>query len=306
MKKNAVIYLFLFCLFSFCLLLRYSIWKPTNKSGLPKSLFTLLEMFSANHNGSLEDIVAVTQKKWLRKAGSERWEMPIRFEEKRNIVIPLLKDLQLVAKKVSQKKRYEYAIVLGALLPRVRSRLAYLVRCWKKGVRFKSIIVLAGERPLHKTCESNEGLFDSQNGILPFKENWTYVGALPKTEYEMAKVVFDQAKLPDSWEKEVDIVFVNAPMKRRKDGVLLRPNTNDTVKKWMDAKPKPGSCLVISNQPYIKYQDLVLKTLLPKTFHIETVGGKAYENLPLVIYLDSIARWLYLEKKRLEKEVYPE
>ena len=54
----------------------------------------------------------------------------------------------------------------------------------------------------------------------------------------------------------------------------IRPNTAVTVKRWLKKKkPASGSVLVLSNPPYIGYQDAVVRRCLPRSFQIETIGG---------------------------------
>ena len=74
-----------------------------------------------------------------------------------------------------------------------------------------------------------------------------------------------------------------------------RPNTTDTIVDWISRSPKPGSCLVISNQPYVLYQGAVVRVVCPQ-FQVDTVGKAARpEGLKSVDVLDSIAKWLYGE-----------
>ena len=81
---------------------------------------------------------------------------------------------------------------------------------------------------------------------------------------------------------------------------MRRPNTEDTVEEFLKLKPKPGSYLVISNQPFILRQHSVMKSLLPRGFKIETVGyGVKSDSLNISLILDAFARLLYQENKRI-------
>ena len=273
-----------------------------NRDGSPKKpLLSLLNMLHIAHDGTLKTIVEATQKEWLRGSRKERWEIPEQYEEKREEIISGLEQLNCVYKISAEKKQYRYAIVLGALASRVRSRLAFLIDQWNSGVRFDELIFLGGTRPLHTKLENKELLLDSHNKELPFKKDWKLEGPLPKTEYEMIKMIFDQSDLPDELKKNVVVTFIDTPMQKKSDGTLRRPNTEDTIGSWLSENPKPGTCLVISNQPYVGYQDSVVRTLLPKDFYIETIGCEAYHDLPIVVHLDNITRWLYQERKRRNK-----
>jgi len=270
-----------------------------DKQGRPtETLQKLLDLFGIEHDGTLESVVAETQKVWLRPAGKERWEVALLHEGNREQILPLLKKIGSVDAIFPSQKNYQYGVVLGALVSRVRSRFAFLLDLWKKGIRFDEVVFLGGERPLHATLESADLLLDPNNKELPFSEGWRLKEKLPETETEMMKMVFDQAELPEGFAENVNVTFVDAQMQQRADGTLRRPTTNDTVEKWLEQNPEPGSCLFVSNQPYTGRQDSVARTYLPKRFSIETVGSQAYQDLPIVTFLDSLARWLYQEKKR--------
>ena len=78
---------------------------------------------------------------------------------------------------------------------------------------------------------------------------------------------------------------------------FFKASTADTFIDWLKQNPESGSCLVISNNPYIGYQDLVARTFLPSDFKIETVGSQG-SGEKVSVYLDNLARWLYQEKQR--------
>ena len=81
-----------------------------------------------------------------------------------------------------------------------------------------------------------------------------------------------------------------------------RPNTADTIKLWMHANPEPGLSLIISSQPYVHYQDAVLRAYLPAEFTLEVVGKKARSVVSDGKHLDNLARWLYQEEKLLDNQ----
>jgi len=270
-----------------------------DKDGRPtEPLRKLLQVFDIKHDDTLKTIVDETQKVWLRPAGKERWEVELLHEDKRDQIMPILKEIGCIDEVFPSQEKYTYGVVLGALVSRVRSRFAFLLDLYKRGVRFDEVVFLGGERPLYPNQEPEELLLDPNNKELPFSPDWQLKGELPKTETEMMQMVFDQAELPEGFAENVRVTFVDAPMQQKADGALRRPTTNDTIERWLEQNPAPGSCLFVSNQPYSGRQDSVARTYLPERFAIETVGSAAYKDLPIVTFLDSLARWLYQEKKR--------
>jgi hypothetical protein len=121
------------------------------------------------------------------------------------------------------------------------------------------LVFLTGERPL----------LDSEKEYLPGLQ----------TESEMVRWVYEHSDLP----KEIPPLFIEVPMKGNR-----RPNTLDTIHAWLQTDPHPITCLALSNQPYVHYQQAVLDRLLP--FSVETVGNAVIGNPSVALMLDTLAR----------------
>lgn len=207
-----------------------------------------------------------TEALWMQK-GKERWEFDRRFEYMRPLAWPLFEKMGLVFEAAPQEKKFRYALVLGALLPAVETRIGYLADQWAKGVRFDQIVFLTGDRPLLEKEKMVCG------------EEW---------EGGMIEWAYRQSALP----KGIPTLFINAPMKKTKEGTWVRPGTADTVSEWLKSNPEPGNCLAVSNQPYVGYQGTVLQTFLPGTFELETVGPPIKGDPSVALLLDTIAKEL--------------
>jgi len=265
------------------------------------ALLKILEATKIEHDGTLKTIVAETQKHWLRPAGQERWENQTLLNFPCDDLPPLFEKLSLIQEIKPLHQHYDYAVLLGATLNTVRNRLAYMIALHNSGIRFDSIIVLGGKRPLDNKIESPELLLNNSSTALPSKQNWQFNGQLPTTETEMMKFVFDQTDTPAAW-NTIPLIFVDAPMQPAENGSLRRPNTQDTVDEWLkEYHPKPGSVLSISNQSYIGYQDAVLRKALPKEFVVETVGKACSDTKQPTVILDSLARWIYNEHLMMQQ-----
>ncbi|TSC73141.1 MAG: hypothetical protein G01um101438_164 [Parcubacteria group bacterium Gr01-1014_38] len=203
---------------------------------------------------------------------------------------------------------YEGMVLLGALRPRVVSRLQDFTtfaprvdfqRDWKA-------YLFGGARPLDPVKESREVLCTPAE--LPFKEGWTAPERMPTTEAEMMEFTWQQSQLPPEWKYEL----VNTPLQPKTDGGTRPPNTGDTAKEWFTKhKPRPGFYLVLSNQPFVEYQNLVVERALREcgapvqSVFQHSFGGEGFVmcacglisslTLPLATYLDNIARQVYEE-----------
>jgi hypothetical protein len=269
-----------------------------DNQGVPHPALTqLLALLNVQHDGSLKSIVAATQAAWLRKPGLERWHMEELITTNKDEIILALDRLGYTKEVRPHFNHYHYAIVLGASITRVRLRLAYLIELWHQGIRFDSIVFLGGQRPLDPDIEPTAILMHNNVPTLPTRTDWSLVGELPKTEYDMIAMVIDQTIFPPDMAL-LPRVIIDAPMVKKTDGTLRRPDTNDTVSAWLSTNPTPGTCLCISNQPYIGHQDSTLRSVLPKIFHIDTVGSKMGAQEKISVVLDAIARWLYQEQQR--------
>lgn len=230
-------------------------------------LLDLLTLMNVPHNGTHESIVAETQARWIRPAGKELWQIPD-LPEKKEKIIEYADQLGFIQERLPSKQRYNYGIVMGATVFTIQKRLQFLVQLWKRGTRFDKIVFLTGERPLDPVIES--------------------LADVCKTESQAAHYIWEHMEIPPKM-RALPITFIDHPMKGS-----VRPSTADTVGAWVKTEPAPGSCLLISNQPYCLYQDAVSRKLFPQPFDIETVGEEAsLKSLNAAVILDTIARYLY-------------
>lgn len=229
----------------------------------------------------LKSCVDVTQKEFLRATGKELWEIKDPKMLLSDVVMPFMHTLGFVDERYPQQQQYEYVVVIGATVASMRHRLALLADYWQKGIRFKHIVLLAGQRPLDQKKELD--LLISE-GVAS--------EALPTTEYEAILHVFKEAVLPIDL-RAVPVTVANAPCVMQQDGTCKRPSMADTIDAWLATSPTPGSLLAIAHQPFCLYSQVVLRTSLPLLFSVETVGSKAAETTTVAVYLDSLSRVLY-------------
>ena len=239
----------------------------------PTAQFTkLLQLFGIDASISFEEIVYKTQQKWLRQKGKERWEIADNFQNKKSEVLPILESIGMIYEINPQKKHYDYVFMLGCSIHSTRIRINFLLKEWANGLRFENLIFLVSDRPLDKNFEKIEE---------PIKIQL-------KTEYEATKYIYNKMKPPINFEENFNVSFVSSECKQNKK----RATTEDTIISWLDNNPKPGSCLFISSQPFVMYQDTVARSILPDMFSIETVGAESYTK-NIGIQLDSTTRSLY-------------
>ncbi|MBM3892985.1 hypothetical protein FJ365_01115 [Candidatus Dependentiae bacterium] len=269
-----------------------------DQQGKPSAdLVTLLQQADVVCEKTRESIITATQKQWLRTAGMERYELTDKYANRMHEFKPLLQKLGLIDEVLPKYKEYDYALVHGATILVMRARLAFLAGLWQKGVRFKKLILLTGQRDLYPSEETSSSFTDKQDRF-PMQPGWqVQPEEMPGTEDGAMQLIYDHLLMAPPM-RQVPMVLINAPKQQQGDGSWRRPNTKDTIDCWLTKQPQPGSCLAVSNQPFNGYQDLVVRALLPAGFSLETVGfsvSPQYESVTMC--LDSLARWLYSEQE---------
>lgn len=286
-KKIALSSLFIGCILFFgSTMLHPKYIEIVDAHGKPsQELLWLLAFTDVEHDNSLASIVQATQAAWIRKPGTERWDINEQDRGNKELIHRQLMKMNLIDTVTPSKKKYDYALWMGSAYPCMQTRFTHLVQLWEKGVRFDEIVLLSGARPL------TDG---EQHALVRY---YNLGDEVPVTEADAMKLVYKHSAMPENM-KKVPLVVIDVPMQVAKNGALTRPTTGDTVNAWMKLQPQAGSCLVVSNQPYVNYQDSVAKTLLPHNFSVETVGERS-EDTNIDVYLDTVARLLYQENKRL-------
>lgn len=188
---------------------------------------------------------------------------------------------------------YQGVLLLGALRARVVSRLHYLL-LWRHYLKFDAIYLLGGARPLDPIKEDRKVLCTPAD--LRFNDDWIPPKQMPTTEAGMMELVWQQSQLEPHWKREL----VNTPLQPKCDGGTRPPNTGDTVREWLTRhNPTPGRYLVLSNQPFVQFQELVVQRVLrecgAKDFTVCACGPASSLVLPLSTYLDNIAKQVYEE-----------
>ena len=278
-------------------------WFPSSildKHGRPNpALCIILNELMILHDNTLDTIVQATQAAWLRPAGKERWQITDPYSmQTYQTIKPHLEELGLVHAIKPMHKQYDYVLLLGATVESISRRIAHLTTLCNAGIDFKEVIILSGSRNLDETKETIEKLLNNQyltfNNEEKIRQDWAKI----TTEIEMIQFIFSHARLPEKLANEIKITFINAPKKQRTDGSWTRPTTNDTIQCWLEQNPKKGTCLAISDQPHVLYQQSVLATLLPAVFPVETIGKEAPKETKLTVFLDALTRLLYQEQQR--------
>ncbi|KEQ19303.1 hypothetical protein [Endozoicomonas numazuensis] len=254
------------------------------------TLSALLSVTDTPHEKTFDSMVNATQK-WRRRADQERWEVAdLKLtDEQKNKVMEHLEALGLIKEMKPDKKHFDYALVLGGTAPRMKSRFQHLVKLWNEGVRFDQIIFLSGQRPTQDDIDQTDTLVSEVIGKDAPDDKKRK--ARPATEKEAAEMVYMSTKMPDAM-KHIKIDFFSTDRFWLVDR-WQRGNTRDSIKNWVASHPKPGSAVIVSNQPHLLYQQEVIRQELPKGFTTQATARQSDFDGQLIMYLDALALWLH-------------
>jgi len=233
---------------------------------------------------TLEQANAFAQKNLLRTG--ERWDtqsltdVQKKMHANAQVLMEDLRALGMIDAVAPTKTEYEYALLMGSLKDTVSKRLAYLTHLCQQGYAFKTIVLLGGERTL-RDIEKNE---------LPSEV---------LTETDMMKYLCQECTAL----KNHEILVVNAPMIKKDDGTFTRPTTDSTLQYFANIAPRNGTCLVISNNPYVIRQTGVATRILDQSRFACEGAGVALDNeddADIVMLMDEFARTLYEQYKQLK------
>lgn len=261
---------------------------------IPKPLQDILKQVGLKpKDGQIESLIASVQKTWLRKPSQERWQLPFMTIENGPALTENFRKLGMIDEIRPTKKIYDYALVLGCAVPRLKRRLSHLISLWNEGIRFKQIVFLTADRPLDSSYESRESLLCNTPENLPLAP-LSDGEELPKTEAEAMAFYYRMGLLPPEL-KALPLQIVVAKTCEITSSAKMRPNRGDTVLSWFKYKPRPGSVLAISNQPHVGYEFSILRHVLPPSFSLDVVGERTIIEDNPAIFLDTIARWMFVE-----------
>jgi hypothetical protein len=250
------------------------------------------------------------QANFLRPKGMERWE---EYDLKTNMddetfanIIKTCKMLRMTGNIYPRHISYDYIVIFGSNVNSMTKECEFvkneLMEVIANNPNVK-VFFLTGTRPLDNLIDSNDLI-----------EELHFLG-LEATETEAAKLIFARIVGPLNYE----IVNVDPSELSKFPNELKRPNTRDTIEKlFRDFHLRPGSMLAVATNPFISYQDNVMRNLLQghewfdRGGTLETAGYcldidaycKILSKKQVVnILLDNITRCAYEEIKQVMRKM---
>ena len=267
---------------------------------------------SLNENPTLPKFNDYAQKHFLRPSGAERLALSSKefyrdllgglSDNKKESLINQFDDIDFIQAIAPVASNPDYILVMGSTVMNQRYRIKFLndlVAAGKLNITDQTqIVFLVGDRPLFDS-ETLEA-FMNPSPEYPIRQGWVAPKELPANELDIPEFLWDQMLL-DPKLRTAKAIFIRAP---KREGTT-RSDTSDTVVGWIDQHHvKPGLCLIISSNPHILRQKLVVETLFNKKgfqgFRFDAAGpayplNKNDLDGDLGQLLDTLARTLYQE-----------
>lgn len=256
-----------------------------HNKGTPTSILKNIFEHLENPIETLSEAHSFAQKNLLRKG--ERWDsqednrLHNLIQRKNDLLFHDIKRLGILDPVQPNRQSYDFILIAGELKDTVQEKLDYVAELKQTGLTFAAIVLLGGERPLR----------DDEKNDLP--SNITAESEMMKHLYQNHSIIKDEK-----------MILVNAPLIQNNSGLLNRPTTESTLLHFTQIAPHAGSCLMISNTPYIIRQTYVaLRTLDQNSFPTEGIGKKMNEDEhDIFLLLDEFARILYEINKGMSYE----
>ena len=277
----------------------YPFSSHSDQESLTRELDSLLNTLKIPHNQDLNNMIDASQV-WRRAHDQERWQLKdLNIDQKtHDKALAHLERLDLIKEIKPLHSTYDYALLLGATVPRMQKRLNHLVNLWETGTRFHKIIFLVGIRPLVPEVDKIQQLTITTVGNAPHKD------AFPITELEGAEMIFHSTPMPEAM-RQLPVEYISTP-RRWEGNRWQRANTRETTKTWSKTNPASGSALVMSEQPSAHYQMEVIRQELSAGFTVDLAARPAAPDTRLVILLDALALWLHNAKLNPQNCIAPQ
>lgn len=211
-----------------------------------------------------------TQEKFVaRDGGKERYEVDRSklewIHSNKNNIQQCLQNIGMIDAINQKQKEYDAICILDAIGNAIKNRISYASHILKN-VKTKYIILLTGERYLKKDIDCDENTLEQLSKINKISKS-------KLTERHLFEYLFNNASIKGDRE----LIIVDTKQCNGK-----RPTTQTTIrdlmKKLINNKAlRIRSILFVSNQPFVKYQEVVIRSELRQygnPIRCEFVGDK--------------------------------
>jgi hypothetical protein len=233
---------------------------------------SIQDKFQNKHNyedlaADILEFVQLTQKYFtIRSGNQERWEIiPHEWMTKNEPEnFQLLKTLGMTLAIEPKVQAIDALCILGGAMSRMRDRMDYAALLVENGLKAHKLILLSGERYVTVAIDG------TQEELNQIASSYQLADSSQLTETHLIQKVYEESALHN----KIPTYVIDTPARD-----LPRPTTQTTILElieWLKQHNETKTIIFVSNQPYVKYQEAVIKEImmdLAATINVEVVGS---------------------------------
>lgn len=237
-------------------------------------------------------LIQDTQAKFIvRKGTQERWEVqPLAWmNQETDKILADLKTLGLTTEVAPISQKVDAICILGATRKSMSIRVRYAESLLYNGWETHALILLAGERPASKDVDGTEAELAAIAADRGLKD-WHALTETHLLEDLFAHSPLRKAKLKTNLKTYVIDTLA---------GDLSRPTTQTTVLallEWLKTKPEIKTILLISNQPHVAYQEVIIRSIFKdqdSAVAFQVVGSGLFDPKEMKPLLEGLGSYLW-------------
>ncbi|MCF8462809.1 MAG: hypothetical protein K9G11_02740 [Rickettsiaceae bacterium] len=235
----------------------------------------------------LQMLIIGKSKFSLRDIPKERWERePLEWMKKdKELILKNLTILGFVDAKNPWRKHSDAVCILGASKKNIENRMKYATALIKSGLSTSNIIFLTGERYLTPNIDGTEEELSNMAKFFNLKD-WREL-----TETNLIQKLYLESDLQ---KLGITTTIIYTPKKH-----LARPTTQTTILElitWLKENDTIKNIVFVSNQPYIKYQSVIIDAILREqklSINYDVVGDSARDKDNLKNIIEGLGSYIW-------------
>ena len=232
------------------------------------------------------EFVKLTQKYFtIRSGNQERWEIkPHEWMMKNKAEnFKLLKILGMTLSVGPKFQNVDALCILGGKMSNMQGRIDYVALLLEKGLKANNLILLSGERYVTVKIDG------TQEELNKIAASYQLADSSKLTETHLIQKAYEESTLHN----KIPTYVIDTPARD-----LPRPTTQTTILElieWLKRHEEIKTITFVSNQPYVKYQEAVIKEAMRNfdtPINIEVVGA-AYNNDNVQPIIEALGSFIF-------------
>ncbi len=238
----------------------------------------------------LEFVLLIQTHFTIRTGYQERWEIkPAAWMLKNQEAnFSYLRTLGFIDSVKPTTTSTDAICILGTTLERITNRLNYANLAVTDGIQADKLILLAGERV------ATLGVDGTKEQLTNIANNYHISDLIKLTETHLIQEAYNNSLLSNN---KIPSYVIDTPA-----GDLPRPTTQTTILElieWPKQHEDINDILFVSNQPYVKYQEAIIKEVLQSrniSINVEVIGsGIEFSNADLQPCIEALGSYIWAQ-----------